>query len=237
MEYTFTVAGCQLLRNRKFILMFSKKAIKYFRNIEPPAILPAGVEILNPYKDRMYLVEEFYNHFFNDDKPRVFIFGINPGRFGGGLTGISFTDPVALRNFCGIENDLGNKRELSSEFIYMMIERFGGTEEFFRSCYLTALFPFALLKNKKNYNFYDDKETFKRLLPSLKESVEKQSSFGAGKDKVISLGLKNAGILSLINDELKLFKRIEVLEHPRFIMQYKRKSVDDFIRKYIKAIK
>ncbi len=36
---------------------------------------------------------------------RYLILGINPGRFGGGITGIPFTDPIRLQNICGIEND------------------------------------------------------------------------------------------------------------------------------------
>jgi hypothetical protein len=214
--------------------MFSDKAIDYFSNIKPPP-LPGCVELMNPYSNQtiMELVKRFYRKFYEDQTPRIFIFGINPGRYGGGLTGISFTDPVTLRNNCGIENHLGSKRELSSEFVYRMIEESGGTEIFFSRCYLTALFPFALIKGGKNYNFYDDKNTFKKILPYLKESLKIQTAFGARKDKAVSLGLKNAGILNLVNQELEIFEKIEVLEHPRFIMQYKRKHIGHYLKKYI----
>jgi hypothetical protein len=139
--------------------MFSEKAIKYFGNLEPPP-LPKGIDVMNPYseEEKLDLVKKFYKKFYSDTQPRLYIFGINPGRFGGGLTGISFTDPVALRSFCGIENNLGNKRELSSEFIYLMIDELGGPQYFFSRCYLSALFPFALIKDSNNYNFYDDKK-------------------------------------------------------------------------------
>jgi len=218
--------------------LFSEKIIEYYTKLKNPN-LPAGIELMNPYKEdyKFELVKNFYNKYYSDNNPRLFIFGINPGRFGGGLTGIPFTDPVALRKFCGIENNLGDKRELSSEFIYMMIDEFGGTGKFFETCYLTALFPFALLKDKKNYNFYDDKNTFTNILPYLKESVNEQVKFGARRDKVISLGLKNAGILEMINEELKLFDKIGILEHPRFIMQYKRKHVDEYVEKYVRVLK
>jgi hypothetical protein len=218
--------------------MFSQKAIEYFSRLTPPDI-PGEPDVMNPYADpvAMNLVRKFYLKYYNDDNPRIFIFGINPGRFGGGLTGISFTDPIALRTYCKIENDLGSKRELSSEFIYRMIEAYGGTELFFGKCYLTALFPFALINKGKNYNFYDDKELMKSLLPYMSDSVKRQNSFGARRDKVVSLGLKNAGILRLLNDELKIFASIEILEHPRFIMQYKRKSIDNYISKYLNTLR
>jgi hypothetical protein len=218
--------------------MFSEKALKYFRRVKTPP-LPNGIEVMNPYADRykMNLVEEFYDKFYNDSNPRIYIFGINPGRYGGGLTGVSFTDPVALRTYCGIKNDLGSKRELSSEFIYRMIEEYGGTDIFFSRCFLTALFPLALLNDGKNYNFYDDKSTLMKIMPYLSESVSTQSTFGSVKNKVISLGLKNAGILKLLNDELKIFNRIEVLEHPRFIMQYRRKQMNEYLKKYVESLK
>ena len=49
---------------------------------------------------------------------RHLLLGINPGRFGGGVTGIPFTDPIRLQNVCGIENNFEKKQELSSVFIY-----------------------------------------------------------------------------------------------------------------------
>jgi len=59
----------------------------------------------------MLLVEQFFLQFFNDKYPRSFIFGINSGRFGAGITGISFTDPGNLEEKCGIKNDLDKKHE------------------------------------------------------------------------------------------------------------------------------
>ncbi len=219
-------------------MMFSEHAINYFSKLRIPE-LPPEIELMNPYRDgkRFQLVKEFFSKYYNDNDPRLFIFGINPGRFGGGLTGISFTDPVALRTHCGIENDLGERKELSSEFVYLMISRYGSPGKFFSRCFLTALFPVALLKDGKNYNFYDDKNTFELLFPYLKKSVKEQVKFGARRDKVISFGKKNAGILKQINDELHLFDKIEILEHPRYIMQYRRKFVDKYIEKYLKLLK
>ena len=67
--------------------------------------------------------------------------GINPGRFGGGLTGISFTDPVALKKYCGIDNQLRNKEELSSKFVYEVINHFGGVNKFFSKVFSFCSLP------------------------------------------------------------------------------------------------
>jgi hypothetical protein len=54
---------------------------------------------------------------------------------------------------------------------------------------------------------------------------------------VISLGKKNAVHLREINDELKLFKEVIELEHPRYIMQYKRKHQNQYVMQYFDVLK
>lgn len=110
-------------------MSFSTKAIKYFCGLEAPKLNSLDVKIINPYNgaEVNQAVKKFYTKFYSDENDRLFMIGINPGRFGGGLTGISFTDPVALREQCGIENNLGNRKELSSKFVYSVAEKYGGT--------------------------------------------------------------------------------------------------------------
>ena len=122
---------------------FAAKAITYFTKLKTPAKTSFGVQILNPYEkaDVQSAVKEFYKKFYNDDQKRIYILGINPGRFGGGLTGISFTDPVALKKYCGIDNQLGNREELSSKFVYEVINHFGGVNKFFSIIYLISNLP------------------------------------------------------------------------------------------------
>ncbi len=217
---------------------FADRAVKYFLNLSAPGVKPSGVGFLNPYgkPEVQNTVKEFFAKFYNDNNKRIFIFGINPGRFGGGLTGISFTDPVALKKYCGIENNLGNRRELSSEFVYKVIEKSGGPAEFFSKYFLTALYPLAIIKNGKNHNYYDSKELYNSMKPLLVQSLKKQFSFGARDFFAVSLGKKNARFLTEINGELNLFREIKILEHPRFIMQYKRKKLEFYIERYLKTL-
>jgi len=85
---------------------FADKAIKYFSNINSSYNLPKGISVMNPYENSEVkkIVKQFYKKFYNDDNKRTFLIGINPGRFGGGLTGIAFTDPINLEKKCGIKN-------------------------------------------------------------------------------------------------------------------------------------
>lgn len=220
------------------MLTFSDKAVPYFLNLYAPSGLPKNIQVLNPYKNDNVrkITKNFYKKFYNDNNKRTFIIGINPGRFGGGITGISFTDPVALREKCGISNDLGKKKELSSEFVYLVIESFGGTNKFFSKYFLTALYSLAFLKDRKNFNYYDDKALLKKIKPHLIKSLEKQIDFGCRDDIVICLGKKNAEFLHEVNLELKYFKEIKVLNHPRFIMQYRRRYLKNYINEYLQVL-
>lgn len=220
-------------------MTFAEKATEYFTNLKPRTRLPRGIAIMNPYESKKTraAVEKFYDMFYSDSNKRTYMLGINPGRFGGGLTGIAFTDPVALREYCGIENALGNKKELSSNFIYQMIMAFGGVNLFFGKVFMSALFPLALIKKGKNYNYYDDKDLFRIIKQEIAESVSSQIQFGADREKVIILGKKNAAFFAPINQEMKLFRRIIVLDHPRYIMQYRSKLIGDYIDEYIEAIR
>jgi hypothetical protein len=49
------------------------------------------------------------------------------------------------------------------------------------------------------------------------------------------LGKKNAVFIEKLNREEKMFDKLTVLEHPRYIQQYKSKERDLYIDKYINA--
>lgn len=117
-----------------------------------------------------------------------------------------------------------------------MINEFGGVKKFYSKVYLSALYPLALIKEGKNFNYYDTKELFASLKNEIIKSAKSQIEFGSRRDKVIILGKKNADYFSVINNEYNFFENIVVLEHPRYIMQYRLKKVDSYITKYISTL-
>jgi hypothetical protein len=135
---------------------FALRARRFYRGLAAPKV-PRGVVVMNPYRNRrvMAYVRAFLDDYFSDNRPRTLVFGINPGRFGAGITGITFTDPVALADFCGVANDLQRKRELSSIFIYDFINRSFGVREFYRRFFLTATCPLGFTRGGVNLNYYD----------------------------------------------------------------------------------
>jgi len=201
--------------------------------------LPPGISLINPYSDSAVkkACKTFCERFYFKDTKRILILGINPGRFGAGVTGVPFTDPVALDADCGIPNSFIKKRELSSRFIYDMINEFGGPEKFYSKFLLNAVCPLGFLKGTVNYNYYDSKELLEASMPLIKNSLHKQASLNMNTDVVISLGKKNASFLEAFNREAKLFGKIITLEHPRYIMQYKLKSKQEYIDKYMQVLR
>lgn len=218
---------------------FSGQIMKFYRSLDPQFPLPDQVELLNPFTDKMtqQLADQFYQKYFNDTQPRQFLFGINPGRLGGGVTGIPFTDPVRLMQNCGIEHQLPLKQELSSDFIYRMIDKAGGPQKFYSRCFLTAVCPLGFTFNGKNLNYYDSAELFAAARPFIISTIKKQVKAGCYTETAWCLGEgTNLKYLTLINDELKIFKNIIALPHPRWIMQYQRKSLDRYIELYLEKL-
>jgi len=213
----------------------AENILKFYRSLSIKAKLPPGVEVMNPYQDETAyaLSKKFYQKFYNDTQPRSFIFGINPGRFGGGVTGVPFTDPVKLEQI-GIPNDLKKKVELSADYIYRMINAYGGPAKFYGDFYITALSPLGFTKDGKNLNYYDLRELQQAAEPFMLQCIREQLAFGVNRERCYCLGEgKNFNYLSSINKKHGFFKEVIPLAHPRFIMQYKRKHIDTYIHDYL----
>jgi hypothetical protein len=206
--------------------------------------LPAGIKIMNPFRESAYvnsISAEFYKKYYNDNDQRSLILGINPGRFGGGLTGIAFTDPKHLQSHCNINYAGQLSHEPSSVFVYEVINAFGGLTEFYSRFYINSICPLGFTSvaangKETNYNYYDSKDLKAAVYDFIIESIEKQIEFGVNTDTCFCFGTgTNARFLQELNNEKRYFKNIIPLEYPRFIMQYKAKSKQTYIEKYISA--
>ncbi len=216
----------------------SKKILSFFKTLKISARLPKGVDVLNPYKnaEAFELCRQFFSQYYADSNSRKIILGINPGRLGAGLTGIPFTDPIKLKDVCGIYNTLPRKAELSADFIYQMINAYGGPSKFYQNFYISSISPLGFTKEGKNLNYYDDKKLTTQLHPFILSCLTKQLKFGIETKNVYCLGEgTNYKFLSNLNSEYSFFENIIPLAHPRFIMQYKRKSINQYIDTYLKA--
>lgn len=223
---------------------FADKVIEFNRQLQYSGKLPANFQVMNPYLDNpetMEVMQRFYHKYYNDSKQRKFMIGINPSRHGAGVTGVPFTDTKRMESVCGIEMKSAHTHEISSVFLYDMISEYGGAEAFYNDVYINSPFPLAIIRktqqgNWLNANYYDDPELFAFVKDFMIESLKKHISLGLDTSEVFVLGKKNADFIGKLNKEAQLFDRLTILEHPRYIQQYKSKDKQLYIEKYILAL-
>lgn len=223
---------------------FANKVIQFNKQLSFNDKLPNGIRIMNPFQDNSEIIpitEVFYNKFYNDNKKRKLILGINPGRLGAGATGIPFTDTKRLQEICNIKIGTVNTHEPSSVFIYDLIEKYGGTTKFYDDFYINSICPLGFIeKNQKqnwvNCNYYDYNELFLTMQNFITTTLKKQISFGIDTNVCYVLGKKNAKFLKHINEKAKLFSSIVSFDHPRYIEQYKSKQKDKYITEYLNKL-
>lgn len=219
------------------------KVITFNRKLHYTGELPEGFQVLNPFLENpetMQVMEAFYRKYYNDTHQRRFIIGINPSRHGAGVTGVPFTDTKRLESVCGITMHSAHTHEVSSWFMYDMIKAYGGADKFYSQFYINSPFPLAIIRATKernwlNANYYDDKKLFEMVKGFMIESLKKHIEIGLDTSEVFILGKKNADFIHKLNKEEKLFDRMTVLEHPRYIQQYKSKEKELYIDKYLLA--
>tara|TARA_R110002050_G_scaffold300722_2_gene471919 strand:+ start:63616 stop:64293 length:678 start_codon:yes stop_codon:yes gene_type:complete len=206
-----------------------QKIIEFYDNLELQPLKEKGVGILNPFKkaEVQDICSVFYNRFYQDYGKRIFLIGINPGRFGAGVTGLPFTDPILLEERVGIKNTFQKRKELSAVFIHEIIDAFGGLESFYSQFYFTSVSPLGFVKDGKNCNYYDYPSLQKELTPFIIRQMNHQVTEWGRSDIAFTIGKgQNHKVLVKLNDTHKWFDKIVALPHPRWVMQYRLKSKD-----------
>ena len=217
----------------------ASQLIRFYRDLSAPTV-PKGFGILHPQPDAqvMKIVETFFKKYYNDTRRRVLLLGINPGRFGAGITGINFTAPRQLKNYCGIDHPWKDSSELSAEFIYELISLYGGAKKFYGDYFISAMSPLGYVKDGKNVNYYDDKRLQTAVSPFIAQTLQQQLKMGFDTHTCICIGgEKNYKYLKNLNEKHAFFKNIVALPHPRFIMQYRRKTKQAYLDEYLGVLR
>ncbi|WP_133272581.1 uracil-DNA glycosylase family protein [Hymenobacter radiodurans] len=217
---------------------FGARLLHFLTSFPLPTTLPDNVLAFSPYLQEtpQALLTQFASRYYADNRPRVALLGINPGRLGNGRTGVAFTDPVAL-TACEISNALPQQREPSSQFVHEVIAALGGPAAFFDHFFLGSLYPLVLLREGRNYNYYDSPALTAALDPAIRLSLQLQvHDVGLRRDVAICLGRRNGEYLTRWNQELQLFDQIQILDHPRYLMQYKRRELAAHVAHYVAVL-
>lgn len=215
---------------------FCKEVIEFYQKFEN-GVLPEGVVIHNPIStmERRIAIDAFYEKYFDDEKSRVHVIGINPSKINNTSTGVNYTDGFALLNYCGINNDFSKSRELTADFFYKVVMAAGGSEIFYKEVFPWALMPLSITKDGSYINYYDCsvQEALKDIVEENMRWVSKLPSRG----RLVVLG-KGENLKSFKNLSGTPFGYNTVLSlpHPRWIMQYNRDKVDQYIDIYLESI-
>ncbi|WP_150451252.1 SMUG2 DNA glycosylase family protein [Arenibacter lacus] len=223
---------------------FATKIIRFNKELNFSQDLYKGIQVMNPFQDNpeiLEITEAFYGKFYNDTHKRKLIVGINPGRLGAGITGIPFTDSKRLKEVCDIDIASVNSHEPSSVFVYEVIEAYGGVERFYGEFFINSMFPLGFIQqnakgNWVNCNYYDYPALFEQTKPFIVENLKKLLAMGVDTSNCIVLGKKNAKYLKAINTQEKIFDTVTVLDHPRYIVQYKSKEKERYLTEYLLAL-
>lgn len=108
-------------------------------------------------------------------------------------------------------------------------------EDFYRKFFIGAVCPLGLESSGKNMNYYDDKRLLNSLLEHyIPENVEQQIQLGCSRRVAICLGEGlNYTTMEKLNKTHRFFDKLLKVAHPRYIMQYKRKQIADYVDQYI----
>jgi len=219
---------------------FGQRIERFLLGLQFDVALPPGFEVMQPYSlpEVRTNVHQMCRRYYTDTpNPRLPIWGINPGRLGGGITGLSFTDPYALHHLLGIGAETTMRREPSATFIQMVIEAYGGPENFYRDTFLSAMSPLGFIKEGNNINFYDDPVLCKAITPFILKCLTEQHSSGLRHDVCIVLG--SGKLRTYVEREVVpvlKYSQVVYLDHPRYIMQYRRTLAHDYVDRYVSAI-
>lgn len=202
--------------------------------------LPDGYQLMNPFATGQALAisTDFYRQFYTDNGVRRIILGINPGRHGAGLTGVPFTDSKQL-SLLGIDPRGIRSFEPSAAFIYRVIAQFGGAAAFYRRFYINSPLPLGLSRtnskgNTVNANYYDSDALQHATAPLIDYAMDAYRHMPIDTSVAYCLGQgKNYRFMERWNRQRQLFGTLIPLAHPRYVMQYRFKSMDEYITDYM----
>lgn len=234
-----------MIKNKKF----SDKVLEFNEWLSNVSLeLFGNYTINNPFKGKnkdkiKELTNAFYKKYYSDHNKRYLILGSSPARKGTATTGVPFEDASHLYQETGIMIDNFYINKTSSNFLYDVINLYGGCEKFYQDFFMSFVCPLGIVsvnekRNEINANYYENKKLENVLANFIVESLKKQIAFGIETSICYCIGSgENFKFLTKVNEQYHFFDRVIALEHPRFIMQYHSKDKNKYLDKYINALK
>jgi len=219
-------------------MTISKEVIALYDKPPFPTVVGNHVQIHNPFDDpaKKDAIYAFCEKFYNDDKPRLHLLGINPSRLTDTSSGVNYTDGFALDNLCGIDNEFSKTRELTSKFFYMVVEKMGGAALFYANIFAWALMPLSVTKDNSYKNYYEN-DVIEQLRAIVLANVNwlNKNVPATGVAVILGTGENKNSFQKLVGYPFG-YKKITYLPHPRWVMQYNSAKLDYYINMYVDAL-
>ncbi|MCC8250533.1 uracil-DNA glycosylase family protein [Saccharothrix luteola] len=210
--------------------------------------VPAGFNVINPFSGPLKghvreVTTSFYRRFYDDHQPRRLVLGSSPARRGTAVTGVPFADAELLKSQSGIKIEGYGISRVSTGFLDDVISRYGGRDRFYTDFVMSFVCPLGVSRTNAegrevNANYYETKKLTESLRPFIVKTLKRQLEFGTDTSVCYCIGSgENFKFLSQVNTEEHFFEKIVPLEHPRFITQYNSGRKDEFIEKYVGALR
>jgi len=196
--------------------------------------LPTGFRIVNPFQADQKahvrsMAETFYRKYYDDAGSRRLILGSSPARRGTAVSGIPFEGSTAMTS--------------SSGFLDDVITQYGGRRRFYADFYMNFVCLLGIVRVSPtgcevNCNYYENKELQEALYPFIIDTLRCQVGLGIDASVCYCIGSgQNFHFLSQVNKEFHFFGSIVPLEHPRFVVQYSPGRKDEYIARYVEALR
>ncbi|WP_409305568.1 uracil-DNA glycosylase family protein [Peribacillus sp. SCS-155] len=190
-----------------------------------------GVSLLTGFVKKVNLVHKFYSAYYKEERERIVLCGINPGRLGAGKTGVPFIDFASLSYLLpGIDTA---DSELSATFIFSIINKLG-YGVFFNKVYLTNISWFGFSKEGRNYNYYRLPNHLQTQFTNgfIKEMEIVKPKTIIPLSKQVEKTINRMQVQNLINPQILI---AQALAHPYYYSNF-RTRYNRGIKTYIEAI-
>ena len=229
-------------------ISFAQKVLQFNNRLSEVVIeVPNNFKLINPFngdsKQQVEMITKaFYKKFYSDENKRYMILGSSPARRGTAVLGVPFENAERLQKETGILINNFYVNKSSSNFLYEVIDKYGGSEKFYKDFYMNFVCPLGIVRKTPqgkyvNCNYYEDKHLKETLYSFIVDSIREQLRFNIDTSICYCIGSGgNYKFLWEVNRRYSFFEKIIPLEHPRFITQYNRNDKDAFMEKYLCAL-
>ena len=188
-----------------------------------------GIQVLQEFLTHRAWLDAFWQHYVPYPLPQTVILGLNPGRFGAGQTGIPFIDFRSLSVLLPDAELPKLDSEPSATFFFRVVQQIGA-EKFYREFFVSNVSALGYLRNGKNANYTDLPQVAQQIV--ARNFAEEMAALRP--KRIIALGREAEASAQELYPDGSV--RISHLPHPSWIMTYRLREAQSWVRRYAQML-